>query len=73
MEHQYKAVAFTPVVKGCGAKDGGWDTGRCEQFQSFLNAESSGGWKLHSTEYRQVTLRGCSGEKGNQLICIFEK
>lgn len=70
---QYKVLSFVPKVSGCGAKDTGWDQKRCEQFQSFLNSHAQDGWKLHSSEYRQVTVKGCGGGQGAWLVCIFEK
>ena len=70
---EYKVAAFTPKVAGCGAQDNGWDTIRCTQFQEFLNSHAQDGWKFHSNEYREVTVKGCGGGKGAWLVCIFEK
>ncbi len=73
MKYTYKIASFVPKVKGCGAQDNGWDQQRCEQFQLFLNSHADEGWKLHSTEYRNVIVKGCGGKNGNLLICTFEK
>ena len=73
MAREYKVAAFKPKIAGCGAQDMGWDEKRCQQFQEFLNTHSAGEWKLHSSEYREVTIQGCSGSKGMWLVCIFEK
>lgn len=71
---EYKVKAFIPEIKGCGAQDKGWDPTRCQQFQDFLTNETDGGWKLHSCEYRQVTVAtGCGNQNGLWLVCIFEK
>lgn len=70
----YMVKAFLPKIDGCGAKDNGWDEVRCNQFQEFLNSHAQNGWKLHSSEYRQVTAtKGCGNDKGAWLVCIFEK
>lgn len=73
MNLEYKVRAFVPTVKGCGARDEGWNEGKCELFQQFLNEESTDGWKLHSYEYRTLTAKGCGSSFGTRLICIFEK
>lgn len=73
MAVEYMVRTFVPKVAGCGAKDQGWDDQRCKQFEDFLNSNSTNGWKLHSSEYRQVTVKGCSGGKGTWLVCIFER
>jgi hypothetical protein len=73
MGYEYKVQAFLPTVSGCGAKDKGWDDQRCLQFQNFINLHSQDNWKLHSSEYRQVTVKGCGGNQGSWLVCIFEK
>lgn len=73
MNYEYKVMAFTPTVKGCAAQDKGWNPERCKQFESFLTEHSAGGWRLHSSDYRQVTLAGCGGGKGAHLVCVFEK
>ena len=73
MTVQYKVKAFVPTVSGCGAQDKGWDELRCEQFQDFLNANALDGWCFHSSEYREVALKGCGGNKGAWLVCTFEK
>lgn len=73
MAYEYKVEAFTPVIRGCGAQDMGWDLERCRQFQDFLNSKVTTGWKLHSSEYRQVTGAGCGNNKGAHLVCIFER
>jgi len=73
MNHQYKVDTFIPKVAGCGAKDNGWDAERCMQYQSFLNEKALDGWKLHSSEFREVTVAGCGGNKGAWLVCVFEK
>ena len=73
MAVSYKVEAFVPEIKGCAAKDKGWDETRCGQFQDFLNSHTAGGWSLHSSEYRSVTVQGCSGGGGSWLVCVFEK
>ncbi len=74
MEYIYKVDVFVPKVAGCGASDVGWDKERCLQFQGFLNANGSAGWRLSSTEYRQVTTPGgCGNNSGAWLVCIFER
>lgn len=73
MSIQYKVDTFVPKISGCGAKDNGWDTARCEQYQEFLNNYAQEGWKLHSSEFREVTMAGCGGGKGAWLVCVFEK
>jgi hypothetical protein len=65
--------AFVPQIAGCGAQDHGWDEARCNQFASFLNANATDGWRFHSSEYREVTVKGCRGGKGAWLVCTFEK
>lgn len=72
MNYEYKVVAFTPVVKGCGAQDKGWDEVRCKQFEVFLAAHTAGGWKLHSSDYKSVKMAGCGGNMGTRLVCVFE-
>lgn len=69
----YKVDTFIPTVSGCGAKDNGWDDKRCEQFQNFLNKYAENGWRLHSCDFREVTVAGCGCGKGAWLVCIFEK
>jgi len=71
--YEYKVDTFVPKVKGCGAQDNGWDSERCAQFQLFLNDYAKQGWKLQSSEYREVSVKGCSGAKGAWLVCIFER
>lgn len=72
--YQYKVEVFVPAVKGCGAQDMGWDDARRSQFADFLNHHAGGGWRLHSTEYRPVTVAGgCGKQTGTVLVCIFEK
>ena len=62
MKHEYRVGAFVPTVKECGAEDKGWDQERCAQFEGYLNQKASEGWKLHSTEYREVAVSsGCAG------------
>lgn len=73
MGFEYMVKAFLPTVDGCGAKDHGWDTARCLQFQEFINQHAQDGWRLHSSEYRNVTASGCGGGKGSWLVCIFER
>lgn len=70
---EYKVDTFVPKVSGCGAKDNGWDSVRCKQYQDFLNEYASQGWRLHSSEFREVTVAGCGGNKGASLVCVFEK
>jgi len=64
---------FVPKVAGCGAKDSGWDVARCSQFEDFVKRHAIDGWRLHSSEYRQVTVKGCGGGNGAWLVCIFEQ
>jgi len=74
MSYEYKVESFVPTLNGCGVTDSGWDTQRCEQFQIFLNKFAVSGWKLHSYEFRHITLKtGCGKNSGNILICVFEK
>jgi len=73
MVYEYKVAAFVPEIAGCGAQDRGWDRQRCQQFKEFLNTHTADGWKLHSSEYREVAVQGCGGGKGTWLVCIFEK
>lgn len=65
--------AFLPKISGLAAVDNGWDEKRCGQFQEFLNTYAADGWRLHSSEYRLVSNKGCSKEKASWLVCIFEK
>lgn len=73
MAVQYMVKAFIPTVSGCGAKDNGWDDVRCQQFQDFLNTHATDGWRLHSSDYRVVAVKGCGGNSGSWLVCTFEK
>lgn len=73
MAYEYKVSYFVPKVSGCATTDKGWDEKRCQQFQEFLNKEVEGGWRLHSSEYRDVVFKGCWGSKGAWLVCIFER
>lgn len=74
MSYEYKVDTFVPKASGCGGQDNGWDVKRCEQYQEFLNNYATQGWKLHSSDFRQVTVAGgCSGGKGAWLVCVFEK
>ena len=73
MAFEYKVAAFVPKVVGCGAQDMGWDEKRCLQFQEFLNTNTGDGWRFHSSEYREVTVKGCGGSTGVWLVCTFEK
>ncbi len=73
MSVQYMVKAFVPRVSGCGAKDNGWDEMRCGQFEAFLNSYAVDGWRFHSSEYREVSVKGCGGSKGAWLVCTFEK
>lgn len=70
---EYHVDTFVPKVSGCGAKDNGWDALRCEQYKEFLNSYAEKGWKLHSSDFREVTVAGCGGGKGAWLVCVFEK
>jgi hypothetical protein len=73
MDPQYKVAAFYPTVKGCGAQSIGWDAERCNQYQQFLDHNTTGGWRFHSSEYRTVTAStGCGSQQGSVLICVFE-
>lgn len=72
--YEYKVAAFAPMVKGCGAQDKGWDEERCKQFEDFLAANIPGGWKLHSSDFRQVSkASGCGSTVGVRLVCVFER
>lgn len=73
MKIEYKVKTYAPKVKGCGATDMGWNETRCQDFQEFLNNESTDGWKLHSYDYRAVTVKGCGGNTGSWLVCVFKK
>jgi hypothetical protein len=73
MEVRYMVKAFLPKIVGCGAQDYGWDDVRCKQFEDFLNSHAVDGWRLHSSEYRQVLAKGCSGKGGAWLVCTFER
>lgn len=73
MAVKYMVRAFVPKVAGCGAQDNGWDEARCAQFEDFLNTHAVDGWRFHSSEYREVTVKGCGGGKGAWLVCTFEK
>lgn len=73
MATKYMVRAFLPKVAGCGAQDNGWDDARCLQFEEFLNTHAVDGWRLHSSEYREVVNRGCGGGKGAWLVCTFER
>lgn len=70
----YHVDAFVPPQIGCMKRDPGWSPKRCKEFGEFLNHYASQGWRLHSCEYRDVNMeRGCSGVKGQWLVCVFEK
>ena len=70
----YKVRTFVPTVKGCGAKDNGWDEAKCKDFEEFINSEAVEGFRLHSYEYREVSVAsGCANTNGVWLVCIFEK
>ena len=73
MNFAYKVDTFVPKISGCGAQDNGWDEKRCKQYQDFLNGYAAQGWKLHSSDFREVTVAGCAGNKGAWLVCVFEK
>ncbi len=73
MATRYMVKAFIPSINGCGSQDLGWDDKRCNQFEEFLNKYAVDGWRLHSSEFREVTAKGCGGQKGAWLVCIFEK
>lgn len=73
MAYEYTVSTFKPTVKGCGATDKGWNKERCDQFAEFLNNYAQEGWRLHSQEYREVKMGGCSGGKGATLVCTFER
>jgi hypothetical protein len=73
MSFIYKVDTFVPKVSGCGAQDNGWDQVRCGQYQTFLNEYAEKGWRLHSSDFRQVNVAGCGKSKGAWLVCVFEK
>ena len=70
---QYHVDAFVPPASGCSTSDSGWDPKRCEDFTAFLNHYADQGWRLHSSEYREVLTKGCGGGKGAWLVCVFER
>ena len=70
----YHVDAFVPAAPGCGQPDTGLDPKRCQEFSSFLNNYAGQGWKLHSCEYRSVSVQGgCGTKQGMWLVCVFEK
>lgn len=70
----YHVDAFVPPAGGCGKTSEGWNPARCQQFAAFLNNYGSQGWRLHSSEYREVTAKtGCGPVQAAWLVCIFEK
>ena len=70
---QYHVDAFVPAAGGCGKSDAGWDPKRCQDFSQFLNGYAQRGYRLHSCEYRTVTVQGgCGNRSGAWLVCIFE-
>ena len=71
--YTYHVDAFVPSSGGCSGADFGWDPKRCQEFAAFLNKYAQQGWKLHSSEYRQVTVKGCGGGRGAWLVCVFER
>ncbi|MBU0550062.1 hypothetical protein KKB55_19125 [Myxococcota bacterium] len=74
--HEYHVDAFIPDIgTGCNATDNGWDRTRCMQFSEFLNGYAEKGWKLQSSEYREVHGKdGCGNKKsGTWLVCVFER
>ncbi len=74
MQREYKVKAFVPTVKGCNAQESGWGPERCADFQKFLNGESIDGFRLHSYEYRALTVKkGCGDNSGAWLVCVFER
>lgn len=73
MDWEYKVAVFVPVISGCNGQDKGWDQQRIAQYQTFLNQNAAGGWKLSSSDYRQVTTTGCAGGTGAWLVCVFER
>lgn len=71
---EYHVDAFVPPASGCGKPETGWDPKRCADFTQFLNNYAAQGWRLHSSEYRSVTLnKGCGNTSGSWLVCIFER
>lgn len=71
---EYHVDAFVPPAPGCGSAEAGWSPQRCAEFAKFLNNYAAQGWKLHSSEYRTVTMNsGCSNTKGSWLVCVFER
>jgi len=74
MTYEYFVDAFIPAGGGCGKSDSGWDPKRCQEFSAFLNRYAAQNWKLHSYEYRSVSVKsGCDQGKGNWLVCVFER
>jgi hypothetical protein len=71
---EYHVDAFVPPSSGCGSTESGWSPARCADFAKFLNNYASQGWKLHSSEYRAVTMnKGCGSNTGSWLVCVFER
>jgi hypothetical protein len=72
--YEYHVDAFIPNASGCGKTDTGWDPKRCSEFTAFLNNYSEQGYKLHSCEYRSVSVKaGCGNQSGSWLVCVFER
>lgn len=71
---EYHVDAFVPTAAGCGKSESGWDPKRCSEFSAFLNKYGQQGWKLHSSEYRSVSVQsGCNTGNGIWLVCVFER
>jgi len=72
--YEYHVDAFVPTGGGCRSGEKGWDPKRCSEFAEFLNAYAQKGYRLHSSEYRTVSVQGgCGSQSGAWLVCIFEK
>lgn len=70
---EYAVASFLPKISGCGGEDNGWDANRCQQYEKFLNDHAANGWRLHSSDFRVVKAKGCGGDKGAWLVCVFER
>jgi hypothetical protein len=72
---EYHVDAFVPGAGGCASSNNGWDLKRCSEFCQFLNGYAQKGYRLHSCEYRDVTLQdGCGSSRSrnsSQLICLL--
>lgn len=71
---QYHVDAFVPKAPGCGKSEAGWDPERCKQYADFLNHYAKEGWRLHSSDLREVKSQGgCGPVSASWLVCTFER